>query len=238
MVNPTRESTAAFVRAHTRVVPASYVPEVRLHQADDVYALWQAIESAPPARAGSPDAPAPPPADEVLPPPFWAFPWPGGQALARHLLDHPDLVAGRTVLDLAAGSGLAAIAAAQAGAAEVTANEVDAYALAAIGLNAELNQVAVRLAAGDLLDGEVEVDLVLVGDAFYRRPMARRVLRFLHRAWARGAAVLVGDPGRAYLPREQLIWVAGYQVPAVADLEDGDVKQVDVWRLAGGSPAG
>jgi len=208
------------IRAHTRVAPVPYVPEVRLHQADAAIDLWQAMEG---WEGGE------------LPPPFWAFAWLGGQALARHLLDHPEVVAGRSVLDLAAGSGLVAIAAARAGAVEVTANEIDRYALSAIPLNAEANGVAVGVVAGDLLGGEppdgVPMDLLLAGDVFYRRPLADRVLPFLARARRRGAEVLVGDPGRAYLPRERLEPVARYEVTVAADLEDAPVKEATIWRL-------
>ena len=207
------------IRAHTAVAPVPFVPEVRLHQAGAAIELWAAMED---WTGGE------------LPPPFWAFAWLGGQALARHLLDHPETVAGRSVLDLAAGSGLVAIAAARAGAAEVTANEIDGYALRAIALNAELNGVAVRPVPGDLLDRDAPgavPEVVLAGDVFYRKPMADRVLPFLARARAVGAQVLVGDPGRAYLPRERLEPVAEYLVPSVADLEDAAVKPVTVWRL-------
>jgi predicted nicotinamide N-methyase len=209
------------IRAHTRVAPVPYVPEVRLHQADAAIELWQVMEG----WAGG-----------ELPPPFWAFAWLGGQALARHLLDHPEVVAGRSVLDLAAGSGLVAIAAARAGAAVVAANEIDEYALRAIALNAELNGVAVRVVPGDLLDRDepgAVADVVLAGDVFYRKPMADRVLPFLARARAAGAEVLVGDPGRAYLPRERLAPVAAHAVPSAADLEDAAVKPVTIWRLRG-----
>lgn len=209
---------AGFVRAHTRVAEVPFLPEIRLHQAADVIGLWQATEK----RAGMVDSP----------PPFWAFAWAGGQALARYLLDHPEVAAGRTVLDLAAGSGLVGIAAALACAARVTANEIDAYAVAAITLNAAANRVPVEVVAGDLLDGRPPaVDVVLAGDVFYRRPMAERVLPFLDRARRAGAEVLVGDPGRAYLPRERFVRVSRYIVPVVADLEDAAVKPVDVWRF-------
>jgi predicted nicotinamide N-methyase len=219
-------STVRFVREHTRVAPVPYVPEVRLHQAGDAIGLWETTESV---------------AGGQLPPPFWAFAWAGGQALARYVLDHPDLVTGKVVFDLASGSGLVAVAAALAGAVEVTANEIDEYAGAAIALNADVNGVPVRVVPGDLLDGEPpRADVLLAGDVFYRAPMAERVLPFLTRARAAGAAVLVGDPGRAYLPRERLIRLAGYDVPVVAELEDAAVKRVDVWELPAlnGSAAG
>jgi predicted nicotinamide N-methyase len=217
-------SETSFVRDNTRVAAVPCVPEVRLHQADDAIGLWQATESA----AGGP-----------LPPPFWAFAWAGGQALARYVLDRPTTVAGKVVFDLAAGSGLVAVAAALAGAVEVTANEIDGYAAAAIALNADLNGVPVAIDTGDLLDGAPpRADVVLAGDVFYRRPMAERVLPFLERARDRGVDVLVGDPGRAYLPRDRFVRVASYDVAVAADLEDAAVKRVDVWRLPAAGSAG
>ena len=166
------------------------------------------------------------------PPPFWAFPWAGGQALARYLLDQPGSVRGRTVLDLAAGSGLVALAAARAGAAAVTASETDPLAVAAIGLNYAVNGVQLRATVGDVLDGGApEADVVLAGDAFYERAMAERLVPFLERARKSGALVLVGDPGRAYLPRDRFEQVATYQVPVSRLLEDADVKLTTVWRL-------
>jgi predicted nicotinamide N-methyase len=210
---------AAFVAANTRVAAAPFVPEVRLHLADEPIELWERTE-----RDGDGDQ---------LPPPFWAFAWAGGQAVARHLLDHPALVAGRRVLDVAAGSGLVAVAAMLAGARSVTASEVDPLAVAAIGLNAAVNRVPVTARLGDLLDGDGgDAEVVTAGDVFYSRDMARRVLAFLERAARRGADVLVGDPGRAYLPGERLVPVAGYDVPVIAALEDAPVKRATVWRLA------
>jgi predicted nicotinamide N-methyase len=210
---------ADFVRAHTALEVPPYLPELRLHLAADAFTLWERTE----AELGG---------GVVSAPPFWAFPWAGGQALARHLLDHPDLVRDRTVLDLAAGSGLVAIAAAKSGAAGVTANEIDPYAGAAIILNAAANDVAVDVRLRDLLDGPAEADVVLAGDVFYSRDMAGRVLAFLQRARADGTRVLVGDPGRAYLPRRGLTEVATYDVPVVRALEDAQVKRATVWRLS------
>jgi predicted nicotinamide N-methyase len=210
---------AAFVRAHTALGVSPYLPEIRLHLAADAFALWEQTER---ESGGA----------TVSAPPFWAFPWAGGQALARHLLDHPEVVRGCTVLDLAAGSGLVAIAAAGAGAAAVTANEIDPYAAAAIALNAEANEAKVEVRLGDLLDGAADAEVVLAGDVFYSRAMAARVLTFLDRARTAGARVLVGDPGRAYLPRERLVEVATHEVPVVRALEDAAVKRATVWRLA------
>lgn len=199
-----------------RVAEVPFVPEVRLHLAEDAIVLWARMEAA---------------AKASLPPPFWASAWAGGQAVARYVLDHPDVVAGRHVLDLATGSGLAAVAAAIAGAASVTANDIDPYALAAVRLNAQVNGVAVVARPGDLLDDDSDgADVVLAGDVFYSNDMARRMLSFLTRAMARGSDVLVGDPGRAYLPREKLEVLASYRVPMVGALEDAEIKQADVLR--------
>ncbi|GAA2146428.1 methyltransferase [Kitasatospora kazusensis] len=207
------------MRDETRLSPVPFVPEVSLQMAEDAIALWETTESA---------------RGEVgLPPPFWAFAWAGGVAVARYVLDHPGLVAGRTVLDLAAGSGLVGIAAALCGAASVRAAEIDAYAVAAIGLNAEANGVRVDAAVEDLLDGDgAPAELVLAGDVFYERAMAERFLPFLERAQARGALVIVGDPGRAYLPRGRFTALAVYEVPVIADLEDTALKSTTVWQLA------
>jgi predicted nicotinamide N-methyase len=200
----------SLVLASTRLTAVAYLPEMRLHLADEVYGLWE--------RTGRL--------------PFWAFAWAGGLALARHILDHPDIVRDRTVLDLASGSGLVAIAAALAGAATVTAGEVDPLAAAAIGLNAAVNEVAVTVVLRDLLDedgGEAEV--VLAGDVFYEKPMADRVLPFLRRSRACGAQVLIGDPGRAYLPGDRFTAVAVHAVPTSRELEDDEVKHVTIWRV-------
>ncbi|WP_199443453.1 class I SAM-dependent methyltransferase [Umezawaea beigongshangensis] len=211
---------AAFVRAHTAVRAVPLVPEVRLHTGGEVVDLWESTER----NAGG--------AGEELPPPFWAFPWAGGQALARHVLDHPGLVAGRRVFDLASGSGLVAVAAALAGAAEVVANDVDPLAVVAVALNAEVNGVSIVVEPGDVLDTDPEADVVLAGDVFYDRWMAARVLPFLRRAAVRGALVLVGDPQRAHLPREGLRRVAEHVVPVPATLESAETRTTTVWSLA------
>ena len=193
-----------------------------------------------------------------MPPPFWAFPWAGGQALARYLLDEPGRVRGQVVLDLASGSGLVAIAAAVAGAASVIPSETDPLAVAAIALNAGVNRVQLEPTLGDLLSGPdpgrwvagdpglgelgpgdpgpgsgpaAAAGVVLAGDAFYDRDMAARLLPFLERARQGGALVLVGDPGRAYLPRDRFTQVAAYDVPVERVIEDADVKPSTVWRL-------
>jgi len=211
-----------FVRAHTEPADLAFVPELRLRLAAEAIPLWELMEQV----TGS----------EGLPPPFWAFAWAGGQALARYVLDHPELVAGHTVLDLAAGSGLVALAAARAGASRVIANEIDEYADAAIALNTQLNDVAVERILGDLLatpdDPATPVaDVVLAGDVFYSREMATAMLAFLRRRHDRGALVLVGDPGRAYRPKEGFEQVAAYRVPVNRDVEDADLKAAAVLRM-------
>lgn len=205
-----------FVRSACRLGPVPQVEEIRLHLADDALGLWQRTEDE--FGAGQP-------------PPFWAFAWPGGQALARYVLDHPALVAGRSVLDLGSGSGLVAIAAARAGAAAVTASEVDPLAVAAIGLNARANGVTPPAVAGDMLDGDAAgAEMVLVGDVWYSRPLAARVLGFLDRATAAGAAVLTGDIGRAFLPRDRFRVLDAREVQVMAGLEDSGVKRTMVWE--------
>jgi predicted nicotinamide N-methyase len=214
----TPRDAAGFIRAHTRLAAPPLVPELALWLShDEPTSVWERLELA----NGRDD----------LPPPFWAYPWAGGIALARYLLDHRDEVAGRAVLDLGSGSGLVAIAAARAGAAAVTASDIDPMAVTAIGLNAAANDAAIIVATADLLAGAEfgHPDLVLVGDAFYERRMAHRVLSFLDRARAAGARVLIGDPGRTYLPPD-LRALASYPVPAWAGLEDTEVKQTTVWE--------
>ncbi|MGN9775753.1 class I SAM-dependent methyltransferase [Micromonospora sp. H33] len=198
------------------LVPTPFVPEVRLHLAEDPIVWWARME----ARAG-----------HSLPPPYWASVWAGGQALARHLLDHPELAAGRRVLDLAAGSGVVAIAAALTGAAAVVANDVDPYAVAAVTVNARVNRVAVQATGRDLLDtAPAPVDLLVAGDVLYDRAMAARVLPFLHRAAAAGAEVLVGDPGRGHRPPDGLVVAADYLVPITEPTAGPPVRRVQVLR--------
>jgi predicted nicotinamide N-methyase len=208
---------AAFIRAHTRLLPVPHAPEIRLHLADEATELWQKTE------------------DELgaigLPPPFWAFAWAGGQALARYLLDHPDLVAGKRVLDFASGSGLVAIAAAKAGAASVEARDIDAFAVAAMCLNAAENGVTIDASGTDVAGTDESWDAVFAGDICYERDMAARAVAWLGRLHARGATVLIGDPGRSYLPRESLEIVATYQVPVTRTLEDAEIKTSHVWRF-------
>ncbi len=217
-----RPAALQIIRTGTQLRPVPLVPEIRLHQADDPISLWQRIELAS-GQAG-------------LDPPFWAFAWAAGQALARYLLDHPEAVRGRHAVDVASGSGLVAIAAARAGAAAVTAYDIDPLAAAAIGVNADANAVAVRAVCADIFDDDGApdpgIDLVLVADAFYQRDLAAKVTRFLDRCHARGAAVLVGDFGRAYLPRDRLVPLTSYDVPGLSALEDSDTKSTTIWTFA------
>ncbi len=211
----------AFVIAQTAVETAPLVPEIRLRLASEVVPLWQASEAELEAMG--------------LPPPYWAFAWAGGQALARYLLDHPDVVAGKRVLDFAAGSGLQGIAAAKAGAAAVEASEIDPFALAAIAANAALNAVEIAVRSDDLIGRDAGWDVVLAGDVCYERPMAEAVFAWLQALAACGALVLLGDPGRTYLPKAGLERVTAYAVRTSRELEDTDVRNAVVWRVL---PAG
>ena len=210
-----------FIAANTGVAVPPLVPEIRLHLASEITPLWEATEQAL-ARHG-------------LPPPYWAFAWPGSQALARHLLDHPGLVAGQRVFDFAAGSGLAAIAAAKAGAAAVEANDVDPWAGTAIALNAALNAVDLVVSRADRVGDRLEgVSLILAGDVCYERPMAERILPWLGGLAAAGRTVLLADPGRAYLPAEDgLEEIARYRVATTRELEDREERVTRVLRLVG-----
>jgi predicted nicotinamide N-methyase len=215
----TQPPAGEIIRGSTTLSPVVLVPEIRLYQASEPMSVWQHTEQA----TGS----------TGLDPPFWAFAWAGGQALARYLLDHPEAVTGRHVIEVASGSGLVAIAAVLAGAAGVTAYDIDPLAATAITANAEANGVAVPAVCTDVLSGLPPdgTDLVLVADAFYERDLAAQVLRFAERSQARGAAVLAGDFGRAYLPRARLVPLASYDVPGLGALEDADVKRTTVWTL-------
>ena len=208
-----------FIIGNTRLMPVPLVPEISLHIAHEAVPLWQKTE----AELG----------EIGLPPPFWAFAWAGGQALARYVLDNPETVNGRTVLDLASGSGLVGIAARRAGAAHVVAADIDDFALAAVRINAGVNKVDVTACGDDLLDSSPpDVEVVLVGDLFYEKPVADRLMAWLEKAGEQGADVLIGDPGRSYLPRDRLVSCASYQVPVTRDLEDAEIKNSQVWRLA------
>jgi predicted nicotinamide N-methyase len=221
-LNPTDPRTAeAFIKANTRLLAPPLVPEIRLYLAEESLPIWQKTE------------------DELgtinLPPPYWAFAWAGGQALARYLLDEPGNVAKKHVLDLGSGSGLSAIAAAKAGAASVLAGDIDWMSLAAIALNSAANAVAVSATAENLLDlPPPACDVILVGDLFYERALADKVLAFIDAAAARGTLVLIGDPQRNYFPKGAFDRVAEYAVPVTRELEDAEVKRAAVWRHPGG----
>ncbi|MBI5070042.1 MAG: methyltransferase [Deltaproteobacteria bacterium] len=204
----------AFVRERTAPAPVALVPELRLYQATDVTPLWHATWE---ELRGWDDSP------------YWAFPWAGGQALARHLLDHPELVRGKRVLDLATGSGLVAIAAARAGAASVRAVDVDPFCAAVVPLNAALNGVTVAFELADLLDGPPPgVDLLTAGDVFYEKALAERALTWFRAAAAAGVTVLCGDPGRTYSPRGTLPEVAAYEVPTSLAIEEQTQRRTAV----------
>jgi predicted nicotinamide N-methyase len=217
---------AVFIRANTALIHPPLVPELKLHLATDAVLLWQMTESELEITG--------------MPPPFWAFAWAGGQALARFIIDTPETVGGRRVLDLAAGGGIAGLAALWASAAHVTSNEIDAHAAAAIALNAEANDLArgLEIITRDMLDEPVLAndggplwDVVLAGDVFYERPMAERMLAWLARHANAGALVLIGDPGRAYLPATGLQEVGRYRVPTPLDLEDQEIRDTAVLRV-------
>jgi predicted nicotinamide N-methyase len=213
----------------TRLVSVPYVPEIRLQQAEDPFTVWEQVESTVPKTGDRTE----------LPPPFWAFAWAGGQALARYLLDHPDLVAGQRVLDLASGSGLVAIAAARCGARPVLAVDVDELAIRAISVNAAANGARVRPVLADLLDGDAEgAGVVLCADAFYEEEFAQRALGFLHRAKAGGARVLVGDPGRAFLRTAGFVPLATYEIPVTIALEGVTSKQATVYEITDSADGG
>jgi predicted nicotinamide N-methyase len=212
----TPEAACAFVVAQTVISRVPLVPEVALHLASEITPIWQATEQSL--------------AREGVEPPYWAFAWPGGQALARFVLDHPSQVAGRRVLDFAAGCGIAAIAAARAGGA-VTAAEIDPLAAAAIRANAALNGVTVAVALGDPLLHPAEAEVILAGDVCYEARMTARVVPWLRAAAGRGITVLLADPGRAYLPREGLVPLARYDVPVTRELEDRLLRETIVYRV-------
>ena len=207
----------AFIVAKTRVAMAPGLP-IRLHTADELTPLWEATEE---------DL-----AEANIAPPFWAFPWAGGQALARYVLDTPEIVRGKRVLDLASGSGLVAIAAALAGAAEVVANDIDPMCEAAIALNADLNTVAISYHGGSLLAGDPpDYDIILAADVFYEQTPARMFRAMLERCHANGSAILAGDPGRTYFPREAFRQVAEYAVETTTEIENHPIKTARVWTL-------
>ena len=207
----------AFIRANTQLLAPPHTPEIRLHLATELVPIWQKTEEELAAIG--------------VPPPFWAFAWAGGQALARYLLDHPDTVQGKRVLDFASGSGLSAIAAAKAGARDVLATEIDPFAIAAIGLNATANGVAIASTLEDMIGRDDGWDTVLAGDVCYEREMAARVFTWLRSLAGRGALVLMGDPGRNYLPSSNLVEIAAYDVQTTRELEDREVRRTKVWQI-------
>lgn len=213
---------AAFIAAQTEIACAPLVPELRLHLATEVTLLWHATEAQL--------------ARDNLPPPYWAFAWPGGQALARYVLDHPESVRGRRVLDFAAGCGIGACAAHRAGAASIAAAEIDPVATTALRLNAALNDAMVTILTDDLTarppdQAARDWDVVLAGDVFYERPMTAKVEPWLRALARSGVRVLVADPGRAYVPRSGLAELARYVVPTSRDLEDRETRETVVYAL-------
>ena len=218
MIAATLGARRAFILANTRLQAPPHTPELRLHLADEITPIWRLTE------------------EELgqmgLPPPFWAFAWAGGQALARWLLDNPAEVAGKRVVDFATGSGLVAIAAMKSGAAEVLGADIDDFCAAAVALNGEANGVAVSFTSADLLaDAPPTADVILAGDICYEAPLAGRVMAWLGEARAAGARVLIGDPGRTYFPRSGLTPLAEYRVPTTRELEDAEIKRTGVWAL-------
>lgn len=217
MSGPISPDFDRFIVANTEIAVPPLVPEIRLRLATEIVPIWQATEVVL--------------AELNIPPPFWAFCWPGGQALARHILDHPETFSGKRILDFAAGSGVVAIAAALAGA-HAFANDVDAMALAAIGINAGLNRVRVELIGRNLITASFgRWDVILAGDVCYERGLADRIWAWLRAQAANGSEVLLGDPGRTYLPSAGLEAIARYLVPTSMELEDGELKETTVWRV-------
>jgi len=214
-----KDEAAGFIASHTALARPALVPEIELYLASEITPIWQASEEWLAARN--------------IEPPFWAFAWPGSQALARLILDGAIPVAGKRVLDFAAGGGLAAIAAARAGAAEVEAAEIDPLAIAATRLNAAHNGVTVQASTADVVGQPCRWDTVLAGDVCYEAPMTGHIMPWLRGLAAQGAAVLLADPGRAYLPRAGLVPVARFSVPTTRELEDRESREVTVYRLEG-----
>jgi predicted nicotinamide N-methyase len=204
----------SFIIANAALIAPPLVPEIRLYLATEVVPLWRATE------------------EELekmgVPPPYWAFAWAGGQALARYVLDHPEQIMGKHVLDIGSGSGMVAIAAAKAGAASVLAADIDAFSIAAIRLNAVANGATVAVTEDDLIGAESDWDVVLVGDLFYERPLAERLLAWLKTL---GCPALLGDPGRSYFPKDQVEPLAVYNVQTSRDLEDREIRETGVYRL-------
>lgn len=217
MVTLTPATAERFILDNTALMAPPHVPEIMLHLADEAHDLWQRTEEEL--------------AEIGLPPPFWAFAWAGGQGLARYILDHPETVRGRRMLDFACGSGLVAIAAAKAGAAHVIAADIDPFCETAVRLNSRANGVDILFEAADCVGIDKGWDVVLAGDVFYEQPFAERLMPWFVALRRRGALVLVGDPGRAYLPKQGLEKLAAYEVPVTRALEDAEVKRTTVWRI-------
>lgn len=210
--DPTR-----FILDNTSVLAPPHVPEIRLHLADEAHDLWLKTEEE---------------LEEIgLPPPFWAFAWAGGQGLARYVLDHPESVAGKRVIDFATGSGLVAIAAAKAGAASVLAVDIDPWTKTAVELNSRLNQLEIPFSGIDTIDSSVDADVLLAGDVFYDKSFADRLIPWFETLTQAGMTVIVGDPGRSYCPRDRMQALTTYQVPVTRALEDAEVKKTTVWRF-------
>jgi predicted nicotinamide N-methyase len=206
-----------FIRANTKLITPPHVPEIRLHLANEAHELWLKTEEEL--------------AEIGLPPPFWAFAWAGGQGLARYILDHPETVRTKRVFDFATGSGIVAIAAKMAGAVAVKAADIDPWAETAVRLNAAANGTSVDFSGADFVGKPVHADIVLAGDVFYDRVFADALVPWFDRLASEGKEVLVGDPGRAYLPKERLEFCAIYQVPVTRALEDSENKKTTVWRF-------
>jgi predicted nicotinamide N-methyase len=218
MAGPTLQQRQDFIRANTRPITVPGLEGLRIYTADELTLIWEATEK---------DLER-----HNIAPPFWAFPWAGGQALARYVLDQPESFRGKRVLDLASGSGLVAIAAAKAGAAQVSANDIDPMCEAAITVNAALNGVSIQYVGGDLLGDKLpETDILLAADVFYEQIAAKRFLAFLQRAHAAGIAVFAGDPGRTYFPKGSFQQVAEHDVVTSTEIENAPVKAARVWTL-------
>ena len=220
MIGSSLEARRAFILENTRLQRPPHTPEIQLHLADEITPIWRLTEEA---------------LEQLgLPPPFWAFAWAGGQALARYILDHPDIVAGKRVIDFASGSGLVGIAAGLAGAAEVLCADIDGFCGAALSLNATANGVHCGYTSQNLLEAPAPgFEVILAGDICYEKPLASRVMAWLTAARAAGATVLIGDPGRSYFPRTGLEKLAEYQVATTREIEDMAIKKTAVWTLPG-----
>jgi len=206
-----------FILDNTLLHEPPLVPEIRLHLASEIVPIWQMTEEEL--------------AQNGLPPPFWAFAWAGGQALSRYIMDHSSVVTGKTVLDFGAGSGMVGIAALKANASSVLSADIDAFAIAACKLNAEVNKVSLLVTCDDIIGSDQGWDVVLVGDMCYEQPLSQRIEIWLRSLVARGALVLIGDPGRTYLPRHGMEKIVAYAVKTTRELEDMDVRNTSVWRL-------